>query len=290
MQSPVISVIIPAFNEEITIGYVIQSTISTLDSINVPYEIIVIDDGSSDNTRRIATAKHKVTVLSNGKNRGKGYALRKGFRYAQGDIVVTVDADAAHMLKEIPDLIYPLFNGVDIVAGSRFLGRGGNSSTSRLDWLGNFLFNTTIMILTGKHVTDSQTGFRAFKKEVLQKLNLASVGYEIETEITVKGLKNGFVYQEKPISCKKREYHISKLKILPDSIKILKTILKANFTIHHPFSTRVHVRKLISLGWKSLMKTLDRLVRGEIPAKICSAIRKLLSARAKLVNNSKPMK
>jgi len=227
MQSSVISVIVPAYNEEKTIGNIISSTISTMGNSRMPYEIIVVDDGSTDNTRRIAT-KYKVTVLSNGKNRGKGYTLRKGFRYATGDIVVTVDSDGTHKPKEIPDIIYPLFNGVDIVAGSRFLGHV-NNSTSRLNRLGNFLFNVTIMILTGKRITDSQTGFRAFKKEVLQKTNLESLGYEIETEITVKGLKNGFVYQEKPISCKKRTYNISKLKILSDGIKILKTIFKANF-------------------------------------------------------------
>lgn len=229
MQSSVISVVIPMYNEERTIGDVISNTISTMDSLRMPYEIIAVDDGSTDNTRRIAT-RYKAIVLSNGRNRGKGYALRKGFRHAQGNIVVTVDSDGAHKPKEIPDLIHPLFNGVDMVAGSRFLGHDGKYSTSRLNRLGNFLFNITIMTLTGKRITDSQTGFRAFKKEVLQKTNLKAIGYEIETEITVKGLKNGFVYQEKPITCKKREYNASKLKILSDGMKILKTIFKAKFT------------------------------------------------------------
>jgi len=228
MQSSVISVVIPAYNEEKTIGNVIYSTISTMENLEKPYEIIVVDDGSNDNTRRIAT-RYKATVLSNGKNIGKGYALRKGFRCAQGNIVVTIDADGAHNPKEIPDLIHPLVNGVDIVAGSRFLYNDRKYSTSRLNRLGNLLFNITIMILTGKRTTDSQTGFRAFKKDVLQKLNLESLGYEIETEMTVKGLKNGFVVQEKPISCERRKYNISKLKILSDGLKILKTIFKANF-------------------------------------------------------------
>jgi glycosyltransferase involved in cell wall biosynthesis len=227
MHQSVISVVIPAYSEEKTIGDVISNTISTMESLGMPYEIIVVDDGSTDNTRQVATG-YKATVLSNGKNRGKGYALRRGFRHARGDIIVTIDADGAHNPKEITDLIHPLFNGVDIVAGSRFLGRGGDS-TSRLNRLGNLLFNTTIMVLTRRGVTDSQTGFRAFKKDVLQRLDLESVGYEIETEITVKGLKNGFVFQEKPISCEKRKYHVSKLKVLSDGMKILRTILEANF-------------------------------------------------------------
>lgn len=228
MQRSVISVVIPVYNEERTIGNVISNTILTMDSLRMPYEIIIVDDGSTDNTRRIATG-YKATVLSNGRNRGKGYALRKGFRHAQGSIVVTVDSDGAHKPKEIPDLIHPLFNGVDIVAGSRFLGHNGKYSTSRLNRLGNFLFNITIMILTGKLITDSQTGFRAIKNEVLKELNLTSHGYEVETELTVKGLKNGYVYQEKPISCERRKYNASKLKILYDGTKILKTIFKASF-------------------------------------------------------------
>jgi glycosyltransferase involved in cell wall biosynthesis len=228
MHQSAISVVIPAYNEEKTIGKIISNTISTMENLKTPYEIIVVDDGSNDNTRRIA-ATYKATVLSNGKNQGKGYALRKGFRHARGDIIVTFDSDGAHKPEEIPDLINPLFNGVDIVAGSRFLGRRRNS-TSRLHRLGNSLFNVTITILTGKRVTDSQTGFRAFKKEVLQTLNLESLGYEVETEITVKGLNNGFTFQEKPITCEERKYNISKLKILFDGIKILKTIFKANFT------------------------------------------------------------
>jgi glycosyltransferase involved in cell wall biosynthesis len=228
MQHLAISIVMPAYNEERTIGNMISSIISTMDSTGMPYELIIVDDGSTDNTRRTAT-RYKATVLSNGRNRGKGYALRKGFRHTQGDIVITVDSDGAHKPKEIPDLIHPLFNGVDIVAGSRFLGRRGKNSTSKLNLLGNFMFNTVIMILTGKRITDSQTGFRAFKKEVLQKINLESLGYEIETEITVKGLKNGFVYQEKPVTCERRQYNISRLKVLSDGIKILKTIFTAKF-------------------------------------------------------------
>jgi glycosyltransferase involved in cell wall biosynthesis len=228
MHQSVISVVIPAYNEEKTIGNVISKTISVMGSLEMPYEILVVDDGSTDKTRQIAT-RYKATVLSNGKNRGKGYTLRKGFQHAQGDIIITVDADGAHKPKEILGLIQPLFNGVDIAAGSRFLGPR-KDSTSRLNRLGNILFNILIMILTGKLITDSQTGFRAFKKYALQSLDLQSHGYEIETELTVKGLKNGFVVQEVPICCEKRQNGKSKIRILFDGFRILRTILKANFS------------------------------------------------------------
>jgi hypothetical protein len=137
-----------------------------------------------------------------------------------------VDADGAHNPKEIPDLINPLFNGVDIVAGSRFLGNE-KDHTSKLNIVGNYIINAIIMAFTRRMITDSQTGLRAFKKEFLQKISLESEGYEIETEITVKSLKNGFKLKEIPISCKRRKYNASKLKILPDGLKILKTILKS---------------------------------------------------------------
>jgi glycosyltransferase involved in cell wall biosynthesis len=221
-----VSVIIPAYNEQKTIGHVIEETISVMDSLGAPYEIIIVDDGSTDRTGQVATT-YKATVLTNERNRGKGYAMRRGFEQATGDIIVTLDADGEHSPKEIPDLLSPLSNGTDIVGGSRFLGNNAYSTT-KLNRLGNFIFNMAIATLTGTRVTDSQTGFRALKKEVLQKLNLASSGYEIETEITVKGLKNGFTFEEKPISCKQRQYSVSKLRILSDGAKILRTILEAN--------------------------------------------------------------
>ncbi|MEM2561771.1 MAG: hypothetical protein QXT06_05530, partial [Candidatus Bathyarchaeia archaeon] len=89
------------------------------------------------------------------------------------------------------------------------------------------LINMAIMVLTKKLVTDSQTGLRAIKKEVLQKINLESNGFEIETEITVKGLKNGFRFQEIPINCRKREYGKSRIRIISDGIKIFRTIIKS---------------------------------------------------------------
>jgi glycosyltransferase involved in cell wall biosynthesis len=228
MHQSMISVVIPAYNEERTVGNVVSDIISVMGSLEMPYEILVVDDGSTDTTRQIAT-RYKATVLSNGKNQGKGYALRKGFQHVKGDIVVTVDADGSHKPKEIINLIHPLFNGVDIAAGSRFLGPR-RDSTSRLNRLGNILFNIVIMVLTGKLITDSQTGFRAFKKCVLQSIELQSHGYEIETELTVKVLKNGFVVQEVPICCEKRQTGKSRLRILFDGFRILTTILKANFS------------------------------------------------------------
>jgi len=228
MQPPKISVIIPAYNEENTVGKVIAGIIFVMSHLGLPFEVIVVDDGSIDGTRKAALAQG-VTVLSNERNRGKGYAVRRGLLHAKGDIIITIDADGAHSPGDIVSLVHPLLNGVDIAAGSRFLGNE-KDFTSKLNLIGNVLFNTAIAILTGKQVTDSQTGLRGFKKDVLRNIRLESCGYEIETEITVKGLKNGFRFMEVPIACSQRKGSQSKLKPLPDGIRILKTILKANFS------------------------------------------------------------
>jgi glycosyltransferase involved in cell wall biosynthesis len=200
-----------------------------MDKTKSPYEIIVVNDGSTDKTGLIALT-YKAVVLTNETNRGKGYSLKKALLHARGDIIVTMDSDGEHDAKEIPELLNPVIQGTDIVSGSRFLGNG-TGFTTKLNQIGNLLFNTAILFLTGKNVTDSQTGFRAINRKVLQKLNIESDGYEIETEITVKSLRNGFTFKEIPISCERRKYSISKLKIASDGVKILKTMLKSNFSM-----------------------------------------------------------
>lgn len=228
MQPNVLSVIIPAYNEGKTIGHVIEETMQVMEALKLPYEIVVVDDGSVDRTREVAS-KYKVMVVSYERNRGKGYALRKGLEHAQGDIIVTIDADGSHDPKEIPDLIKPLFNGADVVAGSRFIGEA-KDHTSKVHQFGNSLINSTIMVLTGKRITDSQTGLRAFKKDFLKNIRIESNGFDIETELTVKSLKNGFKLVEVPISCKRRVHGMSKLKTLPDGFRIFKAILKSAIT------------------------------------------------------------
>jgi glycosyltransferase involved in cell wall biosynthesis len=191
-----VTIIVPAYNEEKTVGHVLSEAISIMDETDVPYEIIVVDDGSTDKTGLIASG-HKVTLITNEKNRGKGYSLKRALQHAQGDIIVTMDADGEHKPKELPDLIKPLFNGIHIVAGSRFIG-SNPEVTTKLNKIGNRFFNMTILVLTGKRVTDSQTGFRAIRRDVLDTFNLESDGYEIESEITVKSLRNGFNFKETP--------------------------------------------------------------------------------------------
>jgi glycosyltransferase involved in cell wall biosynthesis len=234
MKDSLVSLIIPAYNEEKTIARVLVDTSEVMQSLAVPYEILVIDDGSTDNTEfAILTSKVKAKFFSNELNMGKGYCIRRGVEHAKGEIIVTLDSDGEHQPKEIPDLLAPLLEGVDIVAGSRFLGNAQNVTT-KLNQVGNYFFNLAIMLLTGKQVSDSQTGFRAMKRSIFQKLNLRSDGYEIETEITVKSLMNGFTFKEVPVTVERRKYNVSKIKVLSDGGKILTTIIRSSFaSIEH---------------------------------------------------------
>ena len=227
MSNSTVSVVIPAYNEEENIGDILLRTNATLKTIGVPYEIIVVDDGSSDETRQ-RSMKYKATVLSNGTNRGKGYALKKGMQNANGSILITIDADGSHQPEDIPKLVVPLLNGADIVFGSRFIGKREQYSTKKLHIFGNRLFNFLIALLTGKRVTDSQTGFRAYKKKIIEEIEITSHGYEVETELTVKSLKNGHVIREEPITFEKRQNGSSHLNPLFDGIKIFKTIVRAS--------------------------------------------------------------
>lgn len=230
MNSPVVSIVIPAYNEDKTIGEILSRTNRTMETLGIPYEIIVVDDGSTDQTR-LHAEKQKANVISNGTNRGKGYALIKGFKKARGDVLVTMDADGSHQPEEIPKLIKPLLlNDAEIVTGSRFLGNKEKDSIKKLHIIGNHFFNFLILLLTRKQITDSQTGFRAIKKEIIHEITLTSKGYEIETELTIKLLKNGYLFKEEPITCQKRKDGNSHLNPLYDGFKILKNIIKASIT------------------------------------------------------------
>ena len=225
MLDSVVSVIIPAYNEEKTIEYVISDTAEVLTALNIPHEIIVVNDGSTDKTLQAASAC-KAMVLSNEQNEGKGYCLRKALQFAQGDIIVTMDSDGEHKPKDIPDLLHALDEDVDVVSGSRFLN-GGSKVTTRINLVGNLLFNIAIMVLTGRRITDSQTGFRVARRSLLEQLNLESDRYEIETEIAVKSLMMGFNFKELPISIERRKFNVSKLKIIRDGPRILSAIMKS---------------------------------------------------------------
>jgi glycosyltransferase involved in cell wall biosynthesis len=186
-----------------------------------------VDDCSTDNSPEISKSK-KVKVYQLKKHRGKGYALRLGFKEAKGEIIVTLDSDGSHNPEELPKLLDPILNDeADLVIGSRFSHKR-NIFHNELNKIGVQLFNFFVRMLTGKATTDSQSGYRAVRSAVLKGLNLKSNGYEIESEMLIKVLKNGFRVKEMPIKFEQRTYGKSKLDPLKDGVKIFTSILAAH--------------------------------------------------------------
>ncbi len=221
-----ISVVIPAFNEELTIGNVIERLTAVMQKTGFKYEIIVVDDCSTDKSLEISK-NHGVKVFSLKKHMGKGYALRAGFAKAKGDIVTTIDSDGSHRPEELPRLLTPILqNKADLVIGSRYLSQKP-VATKKLNAAGVRLFNFLIKILTRAGVSDSQSGYRVMKSVVLRNMRLKSSEYEIESEMLVKTARQGFRVVEVPISFEQRTYGTSRLDPMVDGFKILLSIVLA---------------------------------------------------------------
>ena len=158
---------------------------------------------------------------------GKGYALRAGFAKAKGDIIVTIDSDGSHWPEELPEVLAPvLANEADMVIGSRYMDHK-KVAARKLNAFGVHIFNYLIQTLTGVDITDSQSGYRAMKREVLEGQNLKSGEYEIESEMLVKTAKAGFRVSEVPITFEQRTYGRSGVDPMVDGSKILLSIILA---------------------------------------------------------------
>ena len=189
--------ILPAYNLEKSIESIIEATMKFVDIV------IVVSDGSSDMT-------HEMALRTNAKcpphtsNRGKGYALRKGIEFSKKfkpEYIVLIDADGQHLPDEIPLVLSPVIDeGYDMVIGSRMKGK---LKTSTVNKVGNFFLKLISFVVTGKWFTDTESGFRAFKASRLYSLDLEAVYYEIESELLLKSLNNGFKIKEVPITVPK---------------------------------------------------------------------------------------
>jgi glycosyltransferase involved in cell wall biosynthesis len=221
-----ISVIIPVFNEELTIGNVIERVKGVLQKLGFKYEIIVVDDFSTDKSLELSN-RQRVKVYSLKKHMGKGYALRAGFAKAKGDIITTIDSDGSHRPEELPSLLTPILQDkADLVIGSRYLNQKPVAA-KKLNAIGVRLFNLLIKVFTRADVSDSQSGYRVMKSAVLRNMSLKSGGYEIESEMLVKTARQGFRVREVPISFEQRTYGTSRLDPMVDGFKILLSIVSA---------------------------------------------------------------
>jgi glycosyltransferase involved in cell wall biosynthesis len=221
-----ISIIIPLYNEEQTIGNVIERVQTVMKQTGLNFEIIVADDHSFDNSLAVAQT-YPVRVYSLTAHVGKGMGLRAGFAKAEGNIIVTIDSDGSHRPEELPKLINPILkNKADLIIGSRYLHQK-NVNAKRLNAFGVKLFNILIQMFIGVYVTDSQSGYRAMKHDVLKMQHLKSGGYEIETEMLVKTAKSHYRVLEVPISFEQRTYGRSGIDPLRDGFRILISIISA---------------------------------------------------------------
>jgi glycosyltransferase involved in cell wall biosynthesis len=201
-----LSVVIPVYNEKTTIAEVIHR-VQAVD-VGMEKEILVVDDGSTDGTRDILEklASGPIKVVLHEKNKGKGCALHTGFSQAEGDIVLVQDADLEYDPRDYPKLLEPILDGrADVVYGSRFLG-GPHRVLFFWHYVGNRLLTACCNMLSNLNMTDMETCYKVFKRELLQKIRLKSERFGFEPEITIKVAKLKCRVYEVPISYSGRDY------------------------------------------------------------------------------------
>lgn len=215
-----ISVVIPTLNEASNIKEVFPNIPEFVD------ELVVVDGNSTDGTRdEIIKFRNDAKIIVE-KPYGKGAAMKTGFEKATGDLIVMMDADGSHNPKEISGLLDPILNGHDAAIGSRLLPGGGSADFTPFRKLGNSVFVAMVNSLYGSNYTDLCYGYRAFKKETLQKIPFNSKGMEIETEQSILMKKAGLKVKEVPSFEDRRKNGNSNLNAFKDGWKILNIIIK----------------------------------------------------------------
>jgi glycosyltransferase involved in cell wall biosynthesis len=228
-DSVLVSVLIPAFNEEQAVGMVVERASKVLEELGLTYEVIVVDDGSNDGTASLSE-RSGARVIGNGCRMGKGVALKTGFHACRGDVIVTLDGDGAHRPEEIPRLLKPIINGgFDLSIGLRVFS-SERSATIKFRMLGNSIFSYFISMFAGRKVVDSQCGFRAFRADLVRGMELSSKRFEIESEMLVNAIRNGCRFIEVPITVSDGLSH-SKVNVFADGLIIFsKTLLNVIFS------------------------------------------------------------
>jgi glycosyltransferase involved in cell wall biosynthesis len=226
-----LSVVVPVYNEERWIRKVVRR----VQAVPIPKEIILVDDFSTDGTRAILKemeADADLRVFYQPKNQGKGAALREGFRHATGDVVIVQDADLEYDPAEYPRLIQPIVEGrADVVYGSRFIGE-----THRVLYfwhsIGNMVLTLMSNLFTDLNLTDMETCYKVFRREVIQGVKLRSNRFGFEPEITAKIARKrnpAWRVYETPISYSGRTYEEGKKIGLKDAISAFFCILRFRY-------------------------------------------------------------
>ena len=221
--------VIPAYNEEATLARVVQSIVA----LAFVSEVIIVNDCSRDKTGEIAEDLSRqypaVKVVHHQCNRGKTEALKTGFALTQGDIVIVQDADLEYDPEEIADVIAPILAGdADVVYGSRFLVRRAARVVYFYHYLANRGLTFFSNLFTNVNMTDVETGYKAFRGEIIRNMVITSSGFGFEIEVSAKVAKLKCAIYEVPISYHGRTYEQGKKIGLKDGVAALWYILKFN--------------------------------------------------------------
>jgi glycosyltransferase involved in cell wall biosynthesis len=220
VERSAVTVLVAAYNEAPVIGTVVREALRAVPAA----EVLVVDDGSTDGTDRVA-ADAGARVLRLGTNAGKGAAVRRGLPEARGDVIVLIDGDGQDDPAEIPLLVEALHPDVDLVVGSRFIGRFEPGAITPVNRWGNRFLTSVINRLFGARLTDTQAGFKAFRAETLRRVNLSAHRFDIEVDLLLGVLRGGGRVVEVPVRRSARQHGASRLNSLRDGLRILRRIV-----------------------------------------------------------------
>jgi len=223
-----LSVVIPVYNEARNI----QEILRRVRASKAAAEIVVVDDGSQDGSRELLqrlNGKGRLRVILHPRNRGKGAAVRTAIEAARGDVVLIQDADLEYNPNDYPALLQPIKDGIaDVVYGSRFLG-GPRRAVMFWHMIANQLLTLMTNLLYNTILSDMETGYKVFRREITADMNLRSNGFDFEPEFTAKALKRRYRIFEVPITFNPRDYTEGKKIKLWDAFVAVWTLLKYKF-------------------------------------------------------------